>query len=266
VLDPTGNAQFGVASPGFFGSDGRYSFEAETQFFKVPHLRNLYQKVGMFGMDVTFNPSDTSGLASFLPAPYNSNALMGDQVRGFGFLHDGSVDTVFRFHGGSVFAQRGPTATLPANPGGFPIITDPTDPAKAQQELLANITLRRQVEAFMLAFDSNLAPIVGQQVTLTDRSGADAWARLDLLQARAVAGECDLVAHGVLRGRRVGLLFDVTTGLFATSAARSPALSAEGIRRLGEEDALTFTAVLPGSGVRLGIDRDLDGVLDADER
>ncbi|HEV3032618.1 MAG TPA: hypothetical protein VG319_13310 [Polyangia bacterium] len=266
VLDPTGNAQFGVASPGFFGSDGRYSFEAETQFFKVPHLRNLYQKVGMFGMDATFNPSDTSGLASFLPAPYNSNALMGDQVRGFGFLHDGSVDTVFRFHGGSVFAQRGPTATLPANPGGFPVITDPSDPSKAQQELLANITLRRQVEAFMFAFDSNLAPIVGQQVTLTARSSADAWARLDLLRARAVAGECDLVAHGLLRGRRVGLLFDVTTGLFTTDAWGSRALSDEGLRRLGEDDALTFTAVPPGSGVRLGIDRDLDGVLDADER
>src|SRR5690606_16021021 len=35
---------------GFFGSDGRSSFEFETQLLKIPHLRNMYQKVGMFGM------------------------------------------------------------------------------------------------------------------------------------------------------------------------------------------------------------------------
>ncbi|MEE8147295.1 MAG: hypothetical protein V3T24_06800, partial [Longimicrobiales bacterium] len=35
---------------GFFGGDGQSSFENETQEFKVPHLRNAYQKVGMFGM------------------------------------------------------------------------------------------------------------------------------------------------------------------------------------------------------------------------
>ena len=34
---------------GFFGSDGFATFEGETQMFKVPHLRNVYQKVGMFG-------------------------------------------------------------------------------------------------------------------------------------------------------------------------------------------------------------------------
>ena len=54
---------------GFFGTAGEQSFEGEPQFFKVAHMRNLYAKVGMF----------------FAP---------GDQVRGFGFLHDGSVDTV----------------------------------------------------------------------------------------------------------------------------------------------------------------------------
>src|SRR5262249_13114917 len=42
-------------SKGFFGADGKASFEAETQLVKISHLRNLYQKVGMFGMpSVTF--------------------------------------------------------------------------------------------------------------------------------------------------------------------------------------------------------------------
>jgi len=42
VLDPAGNAQLGIARPGCFGSDGRYSLEKEAQVFQVPHLRNLY--------------------------------------------------------------------------------------------------------------------------------------------------------------------------------------------------------------------------------
>src|SRR5262249_12694992 len=60
------------------GSSGFIVFEGEPQEFKVPHFRNLYQKIGMF--------------QSF-----------GDQVRGFGFLHDGSVDTVHDFLFAGVF-------------------------------------------------------------------------------------------------------------------------------------------------------------------
>ncbi len=87
-LDPSANP--GVAAPGFFGTDGRSSFEGETQILKIPQLRNVYQKVGMFGLGVP-----QGGGAGFT----------GDQVRGFGFLHDGSVDTLFRFHSANLFTQ-----------------------------------------------------------------------------------------------------------------------------------------------------------------
>jgi hypothetical protein len=259
TLDPAGNAQFGVAKPGFFGSDGRYSFEAETQFFKVPHLRNLYQKVGMFGMDATFDPNDESGIAFSLPPPYNDNSFLGDQVRGVGFLHDGAIDTVFRFHGASAFVQ---TAN---NPGGIPVSLNPNDP-NAPQVLATNIKLRRQIEAFMLAFDSNLAPIVGQQATLTASSGSDVGARIDLLEARAAAGECDLVVKGVARHRGVAFLYEPATRSFFTNKAHARRRSEAAVRALAENGALTFTAVPPGSGVRIGLDRDLDGVLDGDEQ
>ena len=47
--------QFDVPAQGFFGTGGLTTFENETQEFKVAHLRNAYQKVGMFGMpDVPF--------------------------------------------------------------------------------------------------------------------------------------------------------------------------------------------------------------------
>jgi hypothetical protein len=261
VLDPNGNAEFGVAKPGFFGSDGRYSFEAEPQFLKVPHLRNLYQKVGMFGMASSFDPTDATRLLRVLPPPYNDNSFMGDQVRGFGFVHDGSVDTLFRFHGATLFAQNPAVPPiLPPNTDGFPLITSP-DPAQAAAQLAANIAGRRQVEAFMLAFDSNLAPIVGQQVTLGAKSGADVRARIDLLEARASFGECDLIVKGSVGG----FLYVPASNAFAPDRARGPLLSDRALCALAGQTELTFTAVPPGSGRRIGIDRNADGVLDGDE-
>jgi hypothetical protein len=53
VLDPHANEENGVAAPGFFGTDGRYTFDGGTEGFKTPHLRNQYQKVGMFGLHST---------------------------------------------------------------------------------------------------------------------------------------------------------------------------------------------------------------------
>ncbi len=123
-----------------------------------------------------------------------------------------------------MFVERqGGTGGLP-NPGGFPVAAPTDDPATAQQKVLANVQMRRQMEAFMLAFDSNLAPIVGQQATLAAWSGADAQARVDLLEARAAAGECEVVVHGVVRGDPVGFLYQPASGLYcriAPAAARS---------------------------------------------
>src|SRR6185295_1540800 len=131
----------------FFGTSGFSVPDPEPlHLFKIPHLRNLYQKVGMFG--AASNP--------FMP--FDSFAFTGAQVRGFGFFHDGSVVTMFRFHGNAAF-------TTAVNPEGFPL-----DAAGDEQ--------RRQVEAFLLVFDANLAPIVGQQVTFTGGNGAVAAPRL----------------------------------------------------------------------------------------
>ena len=227
VLDP---------AKGFFGTDGFSSFENETQQLKVPHLRNLYQKVGMFGMPAI----------SFLNA--GNNGFMGDQVRGFGFLHDGSVDTILRFHNATVFDKTG------ANPGGIATGT-------------AGDPLRRQLEQFMLAFDSNLAPIVGQQVTLSNTSAAAVGTRIDLLIARAAAGECDLVVKGSVAGEARGA-YRTAAGTFQTDRAAQAPVSDAAIRALattpGQE--LTYTCVPPGSGRRVGVDRDEDGFFDSDER
>src|SRR5262249_38168501 len=190
-----------------FGTDGLMAFEGETQFFKIPHLRNAYQKVGMFGFPhvITVTGSDFG--------------FQGEQVRGFGFLHDGSFDTLFRFHNGLVFSRD--FSFFGPNPGGFP-----NGPA--------GDVLRRQVEQFVLAYDSNLAPIVGQQVTLTATSGRDVHARIDLLLDRAAHGECDVVVKGVLGGRIRGWV-RTAQGTFASDFGGEAAIT-DGVLRAQAAD------------------------------
>jgi DNA-binding beta-propeller fold protein YncE len=238
-LDRRANEAQGVAAPGFFGTDGRYTFDGGTEGFKTPHLRNQYQKVGMFGM-----PD--------IPTLPGSGAFMGDQVRGFGFNHDGSIPTVFRFN--SVTTNGAGFDQSPATPGGFL-----PGPAGELQ--------KRQVEDFLLAFDSNLAPIVGQQTTLTKDNATAVGARIDLLVDRARAGECDLVVKGGSDHGEKGYLYDVDSGLFIGNRRSDAPVSDASLRQRASQKGgeLTYTCTPPGSGVRIGIDRDEDGVLDGDE-
>jgi DNA-binding beta-propeller fold protein YncE len=213
-----------------FGTDGKASFENEPQVVKIAHLRNLYQKVGMFGMAAVpfFNAGD--------------NGAKGDQIRGFGFLHDGSTDTVFRFLQATVFNNQ--------NGAGF----DGGDP------------LRRDVEQLLLAFDTNQYPIVGQQITLTNTNSATVGSRIDTLIGQAALSRTDLVVKGKVTGIQRGW-YRTGAGTFQSDRTAESPLTDSGLRTLaataGQE--LTYTAVPLGSGVRIGVDRDLDNFYDRDE-
>jgi YVTN family beta-propeller protein len=236
VIDPGANP--GTAKPGMFGTDGQASFDFNPQLLKTPHLRNMYQKIGMFGM--AENPGLLGGDFGF----------KGDQVRGFGFVHDGSVDTVFRFNHGISFSV---VFTGEGN-GGIP--------TGAEGELQ-----RRQLEAFMLAFPTDLAPIVGQQITLAPSSSGAVVQRIALLRQRADAGECELVAKAQLSGGEAGFLY-AGAGLFNTDRRAAPPITDAALRakatQLGRP--VTYTCVPLGSGERIGVDRDGDGFWDGDER
>lgn len=207
---------------GHFGTSGESSVEGDdiSQEFKVPHLRNMYQKVGKFGNTGRFSGTE---------------ADFGEQIRGFGFMHDGNMDTLDNFFKGSVFRFD-------------------TDP-------VVNDEKRTQVVDFVMAIDSNMAPVVGQQVTLRTQSRADTDARIDLLMARAEFQECDLTVKTVLDNEQRGFLYQ-GAGNFRSDRAVS--MSYQQVRAIAIDDGnpVTFTCVPPGSGTWLGIDRDQDGVLD----
>jgi DNA-binding beta-propeller fold protein YncE len=235
MIDPNGNPD--TAAPGFFGTAGFSSFAFQTQLFKIPHIRNLYQKVGMFGNAIV--PGNLS----------MDDAFTGDQVRGFGFNHDGAVDTLFRFHNGISFSEQ---ATGVGN-GGIP-------------DGLAGDVQRRQLEAFLLAAPTNLAPIVGQQITLTHSSPAAVVSRVELLRQRADAGECDLVAKAEIAGGEAGFVY-VGSGRFKGDRRALPPITDAALQFLATHGrAVTYTCVPPGSGKRIGVDRDGDGFWDGDER
>jgi YVTN family beta-propeller protein len=169
----------------------------------------------------------------------------GIQVRGSGFLHDGAVDTVNNFLGAAVF-------NLSA--------TEQTD-----------------LEQFILRFPSDLAPVVGQQVTLTSTNSVAAGPRITTFEQRAAAAfnsltlggavtECDLIVKGSVGTQPYGWAREASgqfrddhhalndpSGLWTDAQVRALATS---------EGPLTYTCAPPGSGVRMGIDRDLDGTPD----
>jgi hypothetical protein len=238
TLDPDGNKEYGVRFPGFFGSSGLSVFltldQQIPQVIKVPHLRAEYQKVGMFGTP----PSLLLG--------GDTTSYIGDQVRGFGLFHDGTTDSVLGFFQVPGFSQ-------PISPHGF--LPGPDGDL-----------LKLQTAEFILAFDTNMAPIVGQQITLTHTNANVVGARLALLRARADAGDCELVVKGRIDGREAGFLYD-GAGAFWSDRSRMPKIPEATLRQIAISlhRELTYTCVPVGSGRRIGVDADLDGYLDGDE-
>jgi len=234
TLDTQGNAQYGVDFPGFFGTDGQGVTGEFSQTFKIPHLRNIYTKVGTFGFGDNDPAFNVPGL------PHYDASHQGDQIRSFGYTHDGSKDTPMRFFNAFV--------ATPFTPDGF-----------------TTFDQQKQVAEFIFAFDSNLKPVVGQQITLTASNSATAGPRIDLLRQRAGLGECELIVKAQFLGVELGAYYNGSS--YTTSIAQAPSVSDAQVRQFVQQSGkpVTYTCVPPGSGFRLGVDRDGDGHRDGDE-
>ncbi len=166
--------------------------------------------------------------------------VSGPQVAGYGLIHDGSMDTIVNFLRLDAFFF----------------------PGKTQEEKDAT---RRLVNSYIMAFDTGMAPAVGRQLTVSDELRAEERQLIDLLIARATAGDCDLMVR-VWEGTILRGWLYRNDGFHGDRSDEMP-LQLEALlnryRRIGEP--LTLTCVPPGDGLRSALDRDLDGYLDGDE-
>ena len=245
---------------GFYGSRGEIAHGGEIQILKVPQLRNLYTRVGMFGLP------DREG---FLPSHTKNH--QGDQIRGFGFLHDGATDQLVNFLRGGVF-DNGETDC----PEGV-------DERHGCQFNFGKVGIpdektRHGLVDYLMEFDNDLAPIVGQQVTLSSGSSEMVEQRILLFEQRAktpftsklLGGdvqECDLIATGVIDNKKRGYFFDINEELFRSDAVSESLITLLDLMTLAREsnNSLTFTCAVPGKGWQSSIDFDLDGYLNADD-
>jgi len=185
---------------------------------KMPQLRNLYERTG------------------FEANSSNSRA-------GFGFFHDGAVDSLARVAGLGEFTvdDTQQMADLVAFLMSFSGSDLPTDnPA-------FNATLTDSK-------DSHAA--VGQQVTTASTSSS---ARLDQLVSLAQQGKIDLVAHQSDGKTSRSWLYNRTNMMFEPDdSGASQTLTQLLAGAPGSE--ITFTSVPNGTGERIALDRDGDGI------
>ena len=211
---------------------GIVSVDGSSQpHFKIPQLRNIYKRSG-------FNTTQTSN------------------TTGFGFLHDGSVDSIERF------------------------LSEPAFDIQNDQQLA-------DLVAFMLAFSGSDLPegsystpfeplgspsqdshaAVGKQVTLDSSNNTDPalLATIELVRQQAALGKVGLIARrNTLDGIRGYVLVGTGNLMQSDRLAENTNLDAL-IAGASNEEELTVMAVPLTSAIRLGIDRDLDGAFNGDE-
>ncbi|MFZ9914279.1 MAG: YncE family protein [Phycisphaerales bacterium] len=172
-----------------------------------------------------------------LTAIHEKTGFAGSEAvaRGFGFGHDGSARSISEFLAAHVKAALGTAISE---------------------------TDRRDLTAFLLAWDTGTHASVGAQTTLGGRS-PNASGRRNLLASIAAAGNADMVARTKIDG--VERSFVLANGVFESDRAGAPLTVAQLDALATKSNTVTFTLVPAGTGMR-ALDRDDDGFRDADER
>lgn len=125
---------------------------------------------------------------------------------------------------------------------------------------------RRDVEAFMLAFDTETHAAVGQQITFDGSNNNDAAlaARLAGFVALADAGTVGLIVKATVAGAPRGFVYATQDALLSDRENSPTTLNLlRAAAAAGGE--VTFTVVPAFAQYRMGVDRDADGFFDRDE-
>jgi YVTN family beta-propeller protein len=185
------------------------------------------------GTDGLLDPGGTMDTAQPMKRPQLRNTYQktnadfkprAASVDGFAFRNDGTK-TLFDFLGGPSFPNFRDDDTLKAN-----------------------------VEAFLLCFDTGTFPAVGYSRTLTSGTVNTAPAQSDwsTLQSQALLGNIDLIANGTVQGQVQGLLYLPGAGVYQSSiAGLGPFTQAQLTTFIQGGDTLTIMGVPAGSGSRM---------------
>lgn len=209
-IGPMGENHLGIVS-----TDGSTNVS-----IKVPQLRNQYDKVGM-------------------------ELGRRDSTAGFGFLHDGSVDSLSRFLSAGAFRVR------------------------SDQEVADLVALMLAFTGSDFSVDN---PVVGAPATVSRDSHAAVGKQVSVTTPASFGAAQGLLAYA--RSRKVDLVvyagaqsyvYDANLDQFSDAADSAP-ISESSLLALASSSApQTWTVVPLGLGRRLGIDRDGDGLGDAHE-
>ncbi len=226
---PTGVGIDGVLQQNVFqpipiGPNGEHHFPLAPRLegslrSKIAQFRNLAERIGMDGTRT-------------------------ESRAGFGFGHDGSVDSMTRFL------------------NGVRVIRD--------QDVADFIALLLSVSGSdtggLVGAGVDLSPPSGVGRQLTVNSGIrPALLNAMLALAASSTSRVDLIAKGPKDGLARGWSYDRARDLFQSDRQQETASPDQLLALAGAGNEITFTIVPRGSGVRLGIDRDLDGLFDRDE-
>ncbi len=127
---------------------------------------------------------------------------------------------------------------------------------------------RADLEAYLMSFDTGIAPAVGHQLTFDGANNSDpgTLARLDTLRGQAALSYCDLIAKGRVSGQQRGWAYLGSDQWKPDKALESNLSSASLVALAGLGSEVTVSGVPAGTGARMGTDRDCDTYLDGDER
>jgi DNA-binding beta-propeller fold protein YncE len=167
-------------------------------------------------------------------------AVGSSSLAGFGFTHDGALATLDEFLAQPVFG------TLTSDP-----------------------TRRANLQSFLLCFPTGMAPAVGYARTVSSANATSSAVTSDvaLLEAQSQAKKIDLMGKGKVNGVVRGFYYNPITRLYELDSTSLPGMTWAQLQSSASAGSSHFTlmGVPPGTGVRMGIDRDADGVLDANE-
>jgi hypothetical protein len=196
---------------------------------KVPSIRNDYEKTGF-------------------------NLTQPISTRGFGVLHDGSVDTLERFISEPIFTVTSDQQV--ANLVAFVLSLSGSDLPQGSTNPVA------QEPPGLPSKDTHA--LVGRQLTLAGPPSAAELVTFGTMTGQADLNRVGLVAKGLAGGLVRGWTF--VGGVTWQSDRATETTTTAALQALGAPGTeITFTVVPRLSQTRLGLDRDADGWFDRDE-